>query len=285
MMLDDAVVGRFTIRTMVRHDLDHAFKLSVEEGWNIGVFDHETFYRTDPQGFFIGEWEGRPVGSVSAVAYGPGFGFMGIYILAPEFRNRGFGIQLFREGLSHLGDRNIGLDSVTEQQSNYEKSGFKAAYRNVRYAGIGGGTMPEGLVELSELTFQEVADFDRRHFPAPRVEFLSGFLQQPQSVTLCFVKAGKLVGYGMIRRFVRGWSIAPLFADNPEIAETLLAGLSATQPGEPIFLDVPEVNAEAIALAKRFGMNPAFETVRMYTQAAPLLPLGCIYGVTSFELG
>ena len=276
---------KFRVRRMVRHDLDHTFKWSVEEGWNIGVFDHDSFFETDPTGFFVGEHEGRPIGSISGVAYGQRFGFIGIYIVKPEFRGEGFGLKLFKEALSYLGDRNIGLDAVIEQQENYARSGFKPIYKNIRFEGIGGGSMPEGLLPLAEVPFPDILDFDRRHFPAPRTEFLSRFLFQPHSKALCKIQEGRIVGYGMIRKFVRGWSVAPLFADNLKIAETLLEGLAATQPGEPIYLDVPELNLEAVSMAKRFGMNPAFETVRMYTREAPLLPLGCIFGNTTFELG
>ena len=59
---------------------------------------------------------------------------------------------------------------------------------------------------------------------------------------------------------------------------------TAAPPG-PVFLDLPEPNADAIAMASEAGMTPAFETARMYAGAAPDLPLAQIYGITSFELG
>jgi hypothetical protein len=56
-------------------------------------------------------------------------------------------------------------------------------------------------------------------------------------------------------------------------------------PGEAFFFDVPEINADAVALAERHGMTSVFETARMYTQEPPTLPIERIFGVTSFELG
>ncbi|MBA7486639.1 hypothetical protein ES707_22200 [subsurface metagenome] len=56
-------------------------------------------------------------------------------------------------------------------------------------------------------------------------------------------------------------------------------------PGEPVYLDTPEPNAAAVALARGQGMNPVFETARIYTKTVPDLPLDEIFGVTSFELG
>jgi len=36
---------------------------------------------------------------------------------------------------------------------------------------------------------------------------------------------------------------------------------------------------------ERHGMQKVFETARMYTGQPPAVPIGCIFGVTSFELG
>jgi hypothetical protein len=56
-------------------------------------------------------------------------------------------------------------------------------------------------------------------------------------------------------------------------------------PGTEFFVDVPEPNTAAIALAERQGMSVVFETARMYTGPAPKLPLARLFGVTTFELG
>lgn len=83
----------------------------------------------------------------------------------------------------------------------------------------------------------------------------------------------------------RGYKIGPLTASDEATAEALFNALSAQAPGEPVFLDVPEVNPRAVALARRHGMKPAFETARMYNRQIPSLPLERIYGVCTFELG
>ena len=52
---------------------------------------------------------------------------------------------------------------------------------------------------------------------------------------------------------------------NPGIhdAEEIFLTLSAQVPGEAIYLDTPEPNAEAVALARRHGMVAVFETARI----------------------
>jgi len=83
----------------------------------------------------------------------------------------------------------------------------------------------------------------------------------------------------------RGFKIGPLFADDPHIAGTLFQGLASRVPGQPIFLDTPEANPAAIELAKRHGMEPVFETARMYTKGSPAGRIDRCFGVTTFELG
>jgi hypothetical protein len=55
--------------------------------------------------------------------------------------------------------------------------------------------------------------------------------------------------------------------------------------GGEIFIDVPNVNREAIALAQNLGLAPIFETARMYTDEIPQLRLVRVFGVTTLELG
>jgi hypothetical protein len=54
---------------------------------------------------------------------------------------------------------------------------------------------------------------------------------------------------------------------------------------DAIFLDTPEINPAAVALAQKYNMQVSFETARMYTGECPSLPLNRIFGVTSFEIG
>ena len=71
----------------------------------------------------------------------------------------------------------------------------------------------------------------------------------------------------------------------PHIAGTLFQGLASRVPGQPIFFDTPEANPAAIELAKWHGMEPVFETARMYTKGAPAGRIDRCFGVTTFELG
>ena len=55
--------------------------------------------------------------------------------------------------------------------------------------------------------------------------------------------------------------------------------------GDPIFLDVPEINSAAQAMVGELELAPVFETARMYTGPKPTIDLFKVFGVTTFELG
>ena len=88
----------------------------------------------------------------------------------------------------------------------------------------------------------------------------------------------------MIRPSETGRRIGPLFADSPAIAERLLLDLAATGEG-PVAIDIPLPNAAAVRIAERLGLEPSFETARMYAGRAPDEPVDRIFGITSLELG
>jgi len=276
------------IRVMTRQELDLAINWAAAEGWNPGLYDADSFYAADSKGFLIGLIDDEPVAMISAVKYGTSFGFLGFYIVKPEYRSKGYGIQIWNAGLECLKGRTIGLDSVIAQQSNYMKSWFALDYRNIRYEGTGGGNSPTdaGIVQLSTISFDEICAYDKSFFPDDRAQFLRHWIYQPKGTALGILKNGKIAGYGVLRICHSGYKVGPLFADCPAFAEQLFLALTAHAPeGAPIFLDTPEVNPEAIDLARRHKMNVTFETARMYRGKGPELPINRLYGVTTFELG
>jgi hypothetical protein len=52
-----------------------------------------------------------------------------------------------------------------------------------------------------------------------------------------------------------------------------------------VYLDVPEPNGAAVALAEARGLKPVFETARMYTGEIRAVALPRVFGVATFELG
>jgi hypothetical protein len=278
----------FQVRPMGARELDITLGWAEAEGWNPGRGDRAPFLAADPGGFLMGFLGEEPVTAVSVVRYGESFGFLGFYICRPDQRGKGYGWRTWQAGLARLEGRTVGLDGVVAQQANYARSGFVLAHRNIRFGG-----RPErdvrtdpGIVEIGPGLFDAVSAYDRACFPAGRSAFLRAWLDgQGGRRSLALLENGEVRGFGTIRPAVSGYKIGPLFADGESEADRLFVALAASAEGALVFLDCPEPNAAALALAARHGLTPAFETARMYRGSAPLLPLSRIFGITSFELG
>jgi hypothetical protein len=275
------------IRTMRPEEIPLALDWAAAEGWNPGLADAACFAAVDPQGFLLGELEGAPAAMVSCVNYGEGFAFLGFYIVRPDLRGRGYGLAVWNAALAHAGARVIGLDGVVAQQANYAKSGFRLAYANIRHGGVAPelGAPNVGVVPLEDVPFASVQADDATVFPAPRAAFLRAWIAAPGHVGRALMRDGRLAAWGVIRPCRTGCKVGPLVADDRAGAETVLAALLAEARGGQVFLDVPAVNGQAMALAQTLGLSPVFETARMYTGPIPPLRLERIFGVTTFELG
>ena len=279
----------YEVRTMGRADLDRALDWAAAEGWNPGFDDARAFQAADPLGFFMGWRESEPAAAISVVAYDPGFAFVGLYLVRPEYRGRGFGLALWNEALKRRPAKLVGLDGVVAQQANYARSGFRLAYRNIRFGGpapsAAGGATDVILRPARTLPFDRLAAYDRRCFPAPRAAFLSLWLSPLAGAAIAAERDGEIAGFGAIRACQKGYKIGPLFADDAAVADQIFLALAARAGGETLYLDVPEPNAAALGLAERYALKPAFETARMYTGDAPAIDLPRVFGVTTFELG
>ncbi|MFO0848474.1 MAG: GNAT family N-acetyltransferase [Gemmataceae bacterium] len=277
----------FRVRRMARADLDLIRQWADAEGWNPGLHDAGAFHAADPDGFFLGERDGEPVGCVSCVRYGDRYGFLGQYIVRPGFRGRGYGLRIWQEGMRHLAGRTVGLDGVLAQQANYERSGFRLAHHHVRYQGAGGGVPAAGVTDVSAVPFADLALYDARMFGADRSAFLRAWVGLTGATALGVVSGGRLVGYGVIRPSSGGFKIGPLFAADRKVADAVFRSLLARVPGAAVCVDVPEAaaNPDAAELVARHGWAEVFRTARMYAGEPPAVPVREVYGVTSLELG
>jgi GNAT superfamily N-acetyltransferase len=276
-------------------EISIAVDWAAAEGWNPGLADDACFATVDPQGFLVGEIEGETAATVSCVNYSASFAFLGFYIVRADLRGRGYGLRIWNAAIAHAGARVIGLDGVVAQQQNYRKSGFELAYANIRYGGtIAAPEAPRAQVKaqvnaqviaLNEIPLAHVEAYDATLFPAPRPAFLRAWIGAPGHVGRAVMRDGRLAGWGVIRPSRKGRKIGPLVADDRAAAEVVLSALLAGAGSGEIFLDVPGINHDAVALAQDLGLAPVFETARMYTGAIPPLRLERIFGVTSFELG
>lgn len=284
------------IRTMTRQEVDQLVEWAASEGWNPGLQDAELFWANDPEAFVAADLDGELIGGGCITSYDSQFGFMGFFIVRPEYRHRGLGntIWLARRDrlLSRLRPGScIGMDGVFAMQEYYARGGFVFSHRNLRFRSDSPhptAPVPSehgDITPLANIPFDQLIAYDRSCFAAPRPAFIKAWTEQSDARALACQRDGELQGYGVVRRCREGYKIGPLFADDAATARALYLQLSAFAADGPVFLDAPENNPAAMALVQEQRMTEVFGCARMYLGQPPAINHERIYGVTTFELG
>lgn len=276
------------IRVATPEDVDWMVSQEVREGWNPGVDDAIPFRAADKDGLFVGVLpSGERVACVLGVAFGESYGFIGTYIVVPEHRGKGYGLALFQHALARLGDRCVELEAVEAQQENYAKLGFVKLFNTRRYSfkspSVPVPRDPHIVPVHLASDLDAVTAFDRECVPGPRSAFLASWLSTRPA--LQWVEDGRIRGYGVVRPSVSGGvKVAPLFAENADIAQALLDALMGLgAPGTEVVIDIPDVNASF--WEGREGWTIGFITGHMATATPPPYALDRVYGWTTLEMG
>ncbi len=282
-----------TIRNMTQEEVVKLVDWAAQEGWNPGLSDADSFWATDPQGFMAIDVDGQMAGAGCAFYHGPEYGFMGLFIMWPEFRGKGLGRTLWYARRDKLRSRlavggTIGMDAVTNMIPFYADGGFEVLYRHCRFTlsaeSISAEVNPS-VVALAMEDYAEVQKIDRHGFPCERDKYLKAWISQPGAYWLGLQGGNGLDGYCVMRPCRTGWKIGPLLARGKEPARQLFLACIAQAKSGPVFLDVPENNPAAWNLCEEFHMEQVFECTRMYLGPPPELDHDWIYGVTSLEAG
>jgi ribosomal-protein-alanine N-acetyltransferase len=288
---------QFSIRPLEAGDIPRVTDWARSEGFCPGEGDVAIYRQTDRQGLWVGWLEEKPIGCIAGVRYSQSYGFVGLFLVKPEHRGRGFGVQLWRHALKHLEDVGcVGLEAAPDRIDDYAGWGFQSASATTRWRlnsrGIQSGSPHAGqltLVDATTLPEGMIQAYDASREPSPRPHFLRDWLHHPAGTVLALVDGARQChGFGRIRpcllRAGTGWRIGPLLADDADLAEQLLLGLLERHRGV-VLLDGPGANPAAGALMGRLGFAPISETLRMYRGVQPVVSLADVYGLACLELG
>lgn len=258
---------------------------AAEEGWNPGLDDAETFFATDPGGFFVAvDKQDEPIASISVINHTADFAFLGLYIVRKEFRGRGIGLGLWRHAMQHAGSRTVGLDSVEAQQENYRASGFAYAGATTRFTGRVMERKGRGIRAVEPNEIASLIQMEAAASGVSKPKYLRPWLSGSDNRTT-FVKRdqGAISGFCTIRTCQTGAKIGPLVATNVDVARELIAH-PATGISGPISMDVPNTSTALAMMCRTMEWQPGFQTARMYKGVFDASGHEC-FAVTSLELG
>ncbi len=272
-------------------ELEILISWAKEEGWDPGLNDAEIFWKTDPNGFYGYFNNQELIAGGAIVSYNGEFGFMGLFIVSPQYRQLGIGRKLWHQRrdklLSRINkDASIGLDGVVAMQPFYNKGGFDIAFRDERHEKLGAKfTVDHHISNITESDTDDILKYDATCFGFSRPQFLIPWLKQPSGFSFKYSINSLTKGYAVMRKTWKGYKICPLFADDLFIAEELYKACLNEVPNELVYMDIPMNNKLSIDLARKYQTTYIFECARMYLNHIPSIPYEKIFGITTFELG
>ena len=248
----------YTIRRMQPEDLIFAAARTFAEGWQgETIFELAGSYQHDPDGCFIAEIDGDPVGMCFGVAYDT-FGFLGGLIVLPEVRGQGIGRGLLEHTTAYLegnGLKSVFLDGVPRAVSMYERCGFQKVCRSLRFQGQPVARAHPHVEPMQPEHLEEVYRLDRAAFGANRATFLQTRLRRYPSLCKVALVDGHVEGYIMGRIGHTVLACGPWIASpRLERPADLLEALAYEHPLLPFSMGCLEDNAQAAPLVRSLGL-------------------------------
>ena len=281
----------YTFQKLHFEELQTLIEWAEHEGWNPGPDDAEVFWQTDPDGFYGFFEQDKLIAGGAIVSYNDEFGFMGLFIVHPDYRGEGIGRKLWYQRRDTLLKRlhpgaAIGMDGVIAMQPFYQKGGFEIAFRDERYETTGADfDLDPHIASIHPEDFNQIQAYDRLCFGFDRTRFLKAWLNLPASHQFKYTEAGMLKGFAVMRKVKNGYKIGPLFADHFQVAEELYKACLQAVPGDKVYLDIPVINSDALELVRKYNAAYVFECARMYYNSPPTTEIKKVFGITTFELG
>lgn len=284
-------MNNYELTKLNKEHLITLVKWAEEEGWNPGPGDADVYWQTDPDGYYGYFENGELIAGGSTVSYDGDFGFMGFFIVKPEYRGKGIGRKLWFQRRDMMLSRlkqgaAIGMDGVVDMQGFYNKGGFEIAFRDERYEFNGNRYKYDANISVVDKNdFEKIIKYDALYFGLPRPQFLKPWMEVEDTVSFKYIDNNEIQGYITVRKAFTGYKICPLFAENEYIAEELLKAALEHTAGDLLYLDIPVINSNAKKLVEKYKGKYVFECARMYYGKPPDVDINKIFGITTFELG
>lgn len=283
----------FQIRKMTTSDIPEAMVLKDAAGWNQVPEDWLGYMELEPSGCFVGQVGERVVSSATALSYDSAFGWIGMILVAPDFRRRGYATRMMEATIEYLESKQCHtqrLDATEAGAQVYRKFGFTEETIVERWvrspeAGLSNmNTESESLpIAVDELAGLSAWDADA--FGASRRTLLAWYLRN-SAPSLCSKMDSSLRGFAMGRGGSRAYQLGPLVAEDHETASRLATDFLDQIPSEAVIADVSRDNSRAIELLEDLDFVPNRRLIRMFRGNSP--PVGYterVYFLAGFEFG
>jgi predicted N-acetyltransferase YhbS len=253
------------LRPMTAADLPLGLHLSRQAGWNQIEADWRRTLDLQPDGCFVAERQGTPVGTTTTCIFGA-VAWVAMVLVEQAQRRRGIGAALMRHALEFLDRRGVTtvrLDATPLGQPLYERLGFVQQFRLARYEGtLRPAPAVAGLAIAPPQHWEALATLDETVTCANRRRLLHRlFAERAQSVR-CVRHAERVAGFLVTRLGARATYLGPCIA-SAEAGPSLFRDAWHRYSGQHVLLDIPEANDAATRLAAAQGLTVQRHLTRM----------------------
>ena len=255
---------------MTDDDIDFGIRLKAAAGWNQLPADWQRLIRLEPEGCFVLESDGVPVGTVTTTLYEKRLAWIGMVLVSPEERRKGYGTELLKAAMDYCEAERvevIKLDATPLGKKLYDTLGYVDEYRLKRMQGLASRQISESVRRMRPVDLWEVVQLDIGFFGVSRQGLLERLFEENPSLSFVANKSGssEIVGYLFARPGQMAFQIGPWIAKEPSAAEELFKAALNALAGQSLFLDVlQQVNPHAEAMVAKYGFTTQREFIRMF---------------------
>lgn len=278
----------FALRPMGSADLEAGFALSQAVGWSYQPHDWQLCLELG-RGWVACDTAGVVRATAMWWAWGDATATLGTIIVQPGLHGRGIGALLVERLMSESAPRARQLVATSAGLKLYARCGFAAVKDIAQHLGTvqpgEAPPLPAGctLRPLESSDLEAAASLDALAFGGQRRELLAAILARGGGFAL--ERAGRLVGYALMRPAGRGTTVGPVVADNPAAAMGLIAHC-LDGPPRLLRLDIPAAQTTLARWLVARGL-PCVDRVTLMRQGAWPGSHGTlqVFGLASQALG
>ena len=252
---------------MTAADVPLGMRLRHQAGFNQTEADWRRFLHLEPDGCFVAELDGQPVGTVTNCVF-DSVGWIAMLLVDERVRGRGIGTRLTEHALAYLDARGVAsarLDATPRGRPIYEKLGFVAEYELARLEGSpSGGRSHHLAATITADQLDAVVELDREVTGTYRRRLIE-CLHREKPDAMHVVRAGdEVAGYLTFREGSNATQIGPGVALTDEAGRMLGDVAIQSCTGQRVYVDVPTDNRPAMqwAESKRLLVQRYFTRMR-----------------------
>jgi len=255
-------------------DILHAMKLSGAEGWNQTEKDWKLFIESPQNVCVLAERNKEIIGTTTAINYSDRIAWIGMVLVAKEYRGQGVSKLLLANILKQLESfPSIKLDATPEGQRVYKKFDFKDEYlitrmtiASVKNFSLDDDIAPEPI-QLKHI--EEVTAFDELVFGANRKQLIESMIKEYPHKAWLLKRNDSIAGFALGRKGSRYHHVGPVFGLNITDVKILIKRALKELTNQSVVMDVLYEKEDLINWLNSIGFIMQRQFVRMYKKENP----------------